>query len=103
MSKYEVCPVCDGEGKHVNPAIDGNGITGSEMAEILADDPDFLDDYMEGMYDVVCRCCEGRRVVLIEDNVTEKLREAADDRRIAALEDGDWEAYSHARDWRYGY
>ncbi len=103
MSKYEVCPVCDGEGKVVNPSIDGSGITASEMDEILHDDPDFMDNYMGGLYDVTCSCCKGQRVVLIGDNVLEKLREAADDRRQAAMEDGDWEAYQHAGDYRYGY
>ena len=102
-SKYEVCPVCDGEGKTVNPSIDGNGITASEMDEILHDDPDFTDDYMGGVYDVVCRCCNGQRVVLIEDHVMDKLREAADDRRLAAMENGDYEAYQYAGDYRYGY
>lgn len=56
----EVCPRCRGEGKHVNPAIDGNGITQSEMAE-LGDD--FREDYLAGVYDVPCEECGGLRVI----------------------------------------
>ena len=85
----------------MNPAIDGAGITASEMDDILHDDPDFLEDYVSGVYDVTCRACRGQRVVT--PDVLEKLREAADDRRLAAMEDGDWEAYQHAGDFRYGY
>ncbi len=61
-----VCPRCHGTGKHVNPSIDGNGITGSEMEE-LGDD--FRDDYLNGAYDVVCRECNGRNVVDEVDEV----------------------------------
>lgn len=59
-----VCPSCDGEGKYVNPAIDGNGITGSEMAE-LGDD--FREDYFSGFYDIQCEECHGRNVVDVVD------------------------------------
>lgn len=58
--KWEVCPRCRGEGQHCNPNIDGNGITSSEMAEL---GPDFLSDYMGGVYDVTCHECDGKRVV----------------------------------------
>ena len=57
--EFVVCPRCHGEGKHVNPAIDGNGITQSEMDEL---GQDFLDDYMGGGYDVTCSECGGKRV-----------------------------------------
>lgn len=66
-AKYEVCDCCEGHGKIVNPSIDGNGITQSEMAEILYDDPDFLDNYMGGMYDVSCPECKGKRLVQVVD------------------------------------
>lgn len=58
--KWVVCPRCDGEGSHVNPAVDGHGITSDEMDEL---GPDFFDDYMGGVYDVTCERCKGRRVV----------------------------------------
>lgn len=59
----KVCTRCRGTGTHTNPAIDGNGITASEMDEIDNDDPDFRDNYMNGMYDVVCELCGGKRVI----------------------------------------
>jgi hypothetical protein len=66
-AKYEVCSRCDGRGTHANPSIDGNGITESEMDEILHEDPDFLDNYQGGMYDVICHQCKGLRVELMID------------------------------------
>lgn len=63
-AKFEVCTRCRGEGTHTNPSIDGNGITASEMDE-LGDD--FREDYMDGVYDVSCSVCHGRRVVAVPD------------------------------------
>ncbi len=60
-AEYAVCDRCHGEGKHVNPSIDGNGITQSEMEE-LGDD--FRESYFRGDYDVSCDVCHGNRVVL---------------------------------------
>jgi hypothetical protein len=54
-----LCPVCRGRGSHVNPAIDGQGLT----AEDFADDPDFAEDYHAGFYDQPCVECHGLRVV----------------------------------------
>jgi len=56
---YEVCSGCEGEGKHVNPSVDEHGITAEEFAE----DPDFLEAYFSGVYDVECHTCHGKRVV----------------------------------------
>lgn len=61
-SKYEVCPNCDGKGTHVNRAIDGNG-----LSEELASDPDFMEGYMSGVYDVRCEQCKGEKVVSVLD------------------------------------
>lgn len=63
-ARYEVCGRCDGAGKHVNPSIDGNGITSSEWAEW---DEDERDSYMNGAYDVTCEECGGLRVVKVAD------------------------------------
>lgn len=63
-AKMIVCYTCDGSGTTVNPSIDGNGITASEMEE-LGDD--FRDDYMRGVYDVQCRTCKGKNVVAVLD------------------------------------
>jgi len=64
-----VCPRCDGEGKHVNPAIDGNGLS----AEDLADDG-FREDYFSGVFDVRCEECNGERVVMEIDEEACKRR-----------------------------
>lgn len=57
---YVVCPRCQGRGTHTNPSIDGNGITQSEMHELGYQ---FQEDYCNGMYDVSCYECKGKRVV----------------------------------------
>jgi hypothetical protein len=58
--RYAVCPRCEGRGSHVNPAVDGNGITAEEMDEL---GEDFREDYLSGVYDVRCEECGGNRVV----------------------------------------
>lgn len=62
-ARYEVCSRCEGKGTHVNPAIDGNGLTREDFAE----DPDFEEAYFEGRYDIACLDCEGARVVPVVD------------------------------------
>ena len=62
-TRWVVCPVCDGKGSHVNPAIDGHGLT----AEDFDQDPDFAEDYAAGVYDQVCNKCEGRTTVRAVD------------------------------------
>lgn len=57
--KWAVCETCQGKGKHVNPSIDCDGISGEDFAE----DPDFAESYMSGVYDVTCSECDGKRVV----------------------------------------
>lgn len=60
---FAVCGRCDGHGSHVNEAIDGNGISVDEFAE----DPEFAENYFNGMYDVQCTECNGLRVVPVVD------------------------------------
>ena len=55
---YEVCGVCEGKGRYVNPDIDRNGLDPNEY------DYAFMEDYMNGVYDITCRRCGGDRVVL---------------------------------------
>ena len=55
-TKWEVCGHCDGEGKHVNSAVDGDGIAVDEFNS----DPDFAESYFPGVYDVPCDVCNGR-------------------------------------------
>jgi RecJ-like exonuclease len=70
-TKYEVCPVCNGHGTHVNPNIDDGGIP----ARVFIEDPEFKREYFSGMYDVVCSRCKGQRVVEVpsEHNSKEDL------------------------------
>jgi hypothetical protein len=91
-----ICPVCEGEGKTVNPNIDANGLT----AEDFNEDPDFREDYMSGVYDITCAACGGQRV--IKKQRMKELARNAESRRLAAREDGDYEGYCGAGDWRYG-
>jgi hypothetical protein len=73
---YEVCGLCRGEGKHVNPAIDAGGLSGDRM-----DDPEFMEGYMSGVYDIACNSCKGKRVVqaLDENACTPEQLEAYND------------------------
>jgi ribosomal protein S27E len=50
----EVCPNCHGRG-----TVDNLG----DVTEWLREDPDAIDDYMSGMYDVRCDECQGHNVV----------------------------------------
>jgi len=58
---YVVCDTCRGHG--TQDAWDG-GMTASEMDE---QGSDFLDDYLDGVYDVPCRECNGERVTRVPD------------------------------------
>ncbi len=75
-AKWAVCGRCHGDGTHVNPNIDGNGITASEMEELCDRDPDFPEDYMSGMYDVPCEECHGNHVVkeVDEEHLSEEQK-----------------------------
>lgn len=64
---YEVCDRCRGTGKHVNPNVDGNGISGEEFDA----DPDFREAYFSGAYDVQCSVCNGLRVVAVMNAATD--------------------------------
>jgi hypothetical protein len=64
-AKRAVCPGCDGEGRHVNPAIDGHGITAGEWDRDWDDEE--REGYFNGRYDVVCHTCKGLRVVTVVD------------------------------------
>ena len=58
--KWMICPVCEGEGSHVNPSIDAHGISPEEFHQ----DPDFAEAYFSGAYDVSCKNCRGSGKVL---------------------------------------
>lgn len=57
-ARYEVCSVCEGKGRYVNPDIDRNGLNPDEY------DYDFMEQYMGGVYDITCKRCGGDRVTL---------------------------------------
>lgn len=73
--EYEVCPTCQGRGKHVNPSIDASGLSSEDFAE----DPDFATDYLSGLYDVSCYECGGKRVVPVTTD-EEVLRSIEEER-----------------------
>jgi hypothetical protein len=86
-SKFVVCPLCRGTGKHVNPSIDCNGLT----AEDFDEDPDFREEYMNGTYDVTCNECGGKNVVPelefppdVQERIDAINQSRAEDRRNAA-------------------
>lgn len=95
--KFELCPRCEGAGKHDHPAFE-NGLTQSDFEE----DPDFREEYLAGRYDVPCEECHGQRVVVVPDcerlspeekevlnsyqeMMAEDARERAHERRMARL------------------
>ena len=74
---WEICHMCSGNGTHVNPSIDCCGLTHEDFAE----DPDFLDEYMSGTYDVQCRTCKGTGKVRVPDYdaLTDEQREGLEE------------------------
>lgn len=57
--KWDICGCCGGNGAHCHN-IDGNGLP-NDMAE----DPEFMEDYMNGVYDKTCEECGGTGKVVI--------------------------------------
>jgi hypothetical protein len=55
--QFQVCGTCQGRGRHVNPSIDSNG-----LPDDMVNDPEFMEGYMSGSYDVTCSECQGRNV-----------------------------------------
>jgi len=91
-SKWAICSICDGEGSHVNPSIDCNGITQSEWEEWDYEDREM---YMSGGYDQSCESCNGSGKVRVYAEANEgsflewcyeKHSEACADRWSDALE-----------------
>lgn len=103
-AKFEICQRCRGEGKHVNPSIDGNGISREDFDA----DPDFEEGYFSGRYDIRCeaRCEEGKvrlpdfnactpdqkdAVKAWEKHQEEVAQWDADDRRTRRMESGGYD------------
>ena len=85
---FEVCGSCRGEGTHVNPSIDGNGITSEEWEHDWDDESREM--YMSGGYDVTCYECNGARVVWDVD--LDRLKQTNPEAYEAYVEDGRWRA-----------
>ena len=85
--KFEVCPVCEGKGSHVNPSIDAGGISREQFDE----DPDFAEQYWNGDYDQTCTRCEGKRVIpaVDWDALTDDEAQAYEKQ---LRDEADWEA-----------
>ena len=62
--RFTVCPVCDGRGNYVNPAIDSHGLTRDDFDA----DPDFYEDYRSELYHIRCEGCEGRATIPVPTN-----------------------------------
>lgn len=71
--RWEICSRCRGHGKHVNPNIDGHGLSQEDFEE----DPDFRESYFAGVYDVACEneCFEGKERVPNEEEFTQEQKE----------------------------
>jgi len=86
-AKWEICGGCNGNGHYVNPSIDGNG-----LSDEMQSDPDFMEDYYAGSYDVTCESCCGSGKIFVpateegERAVNAMLRAAAYSRAEQAAE-----------------
>ena len=78
QAKYEVCPKCEGHGKHSNPSIDENGITESEMEEA---GEDFKENYLNGVFDITCLICNGEKVISVFDEAYIEKYGSEDDKK----------------------
>jgi hypothetical protein len=75
-SHMEVCERCEGRGKVDHEAF-SNGISQDSFDE----DPDFREDYFNGVYDVLCPECRGHNVVEEPDDDLTPRQQAAWDQR----------------------
>jgi len=64
--KWEICTRCDGDGTIVNPSIDGHGLDPHNPCG-EGPDPDFMEDYKGGVFDIACPECKGSGKVLEAD------------------------------------
>jgi hypothetical protein len=61
-ARWEICHRCEGNGTHVNPAVDGWDPTDWD-----ANDEDFRENYFAGVYDIRCDQCAGSGKVQVPD------------------------------------
>jgi|15BtaG_2_1085339.scaffolds.fasta_scaffold00310_23 hypothetical protein len=95
--KHVTCWRCSGSGSHVNPGIDGGGLTAEDFHEA---GPDFEDAYFGGAYDVSCYECggSGKLEEVRADKLPAWLRSLYEER----LEDDYHYAAMCAAERRYG-
>jgi len=93
-ARWELCPRCRGCGVHVNPAIDGQGISPDEFRQ----DPDFEEAYFRGDYDVACERCAGEKVIAVVDRERATAEELeAYDAQVEAAREADAERDAERR------
>lgn len=99
---YVVCRRCEGEGTHVNEAVDGHGITAEEWERDWDDES--REAYFAGRYDVACTVCNGKRVTLEVDFDALKRQDPALAERYEQhlREEAEYRA-QRAYERRYGY
>lgn len=99
----EVCDVCRGRARVVNPSVDAMGISDDEFAQ----NPSFREEYLAGTYNVTCPKCAGARVYpalntkgapwvkALAEFLSKKDREdrdeAIEDRHTRAMESGGYD------------
>lgn len=83
--RWKVCPACNGRGTMTLKRI-------AISADAFDEDPDFAEDYFNGVYDEACDECRGRTTVSVidEDRLTADEKEWveewwADERDYRAL------------------
>lgn len=92
MSRFKVCPECEGEGTQVHPAF--RVITQEDMRR----DPDLYDMVRSGtLPEVPCKRCGGQRVVEADPAEDDEWADRLEDARTMARENGDPEAYYNPR------
>lgn len=73
QTQAEVCGMCHGSGKVVDPKYDAGGLTREDIEQ----DPEwFYDSYMGGECDITCPECSGIRVVFLPKFEDQKLHDA---------------------------
>ncbi len=101
---WAICTRCNGEGEHVNPSVDGHGITFDEWEEDWDDEGREM--YLNGGYNVPCEAaCKAGKVLVVDEHkcnaeprkallkryntmLSEQARERAADLRTLFFESG---------------
>ncbi len=95
-AKWEICDRCGGEGHHVNPAVDGHGISAEEWEQDWDDDS--REAYFAGRYDVACEagCEDGKVRVPDHAKASDEERAAIRDWERSQADQRRWDAEDRA-------